>query len=132
TSELDLETLRAWQWHAATQHAAPASLARRSSTARGFTRWLAQNGHTTTDIGARLRAPKAGNSLPRVLTRHQIDHILQSLAQRADTGDPVALRDHAIIELLYASALRVSELTTLTLRDIDFSRLTVRVTGKGS
>src|SRR5690606_27977625 len=51
---------------------------------------------------------------------------------RADTGDPVAIRDHAIVELLYASALRVSELAGLTLRDIDHGRLTLRVTGKGS
>src|SRR5690606_28950308 len=107
-------------------------LARRSSSARGFTRWLARHGHTATDIGARLRAPTVRNGLPRVLTSTQISHILERLAARADTGDPVAIRDHAIVELLYASALRVSELAGLTLRDIDHGRLTLRVTGKGN
>jgi integrase/recombinase XerC len=52
--------------------------------------------------------------------------------QRADTGDAIAIRDHAIIELLYASALRVSELTGLGLGDVDLGRLTVRVLGKGA
>ncbi|HRN29377.1 MAG TPA: tyrosine-type recombinase/integrase, partial [Terrimesophilobacter sp.] len=132
TEALDLELLRAWQWDAAERRAAPATLARRSSTAKGFTRWLAHHGHTATDVGARLRAPKATNALPRVLTRAQLDVIFDQLTALADTGDPVALRDHAIIELLYASALRVSELIGITLPDLDFSRLTVRVTGKGS
>lgn len=132
TEQLDLETLRSWQWDAANRDSAPASLARRSSTARGFTRWLARHGHTATDIGARLRAPTVRGTLPRVLTRSQIDHILDNLAARAATDDPVAIRDHALIEILYATALRVSELVGLTLRDIDHSRLTLRVTGKGN
>ena len=58
--------------------------------------------------------------------------IFARLAERADTGDPIALRDRAIVELLYASALRVSELTGLTLGNLDLARLTVRVLGKGS
>jgi integrase/recombinase XerC len=58
--------------------------------------------------------------------------MLQSVAARASSGDPVALRDQAIVELLYASALRVSELTGLSLSDVDDSRLTVRVLGKGA
>ena len=57
---------------------------------------------------------------------------MSTLRTRADTGDPVALRDLAIVELLYASALRVSELTGLGRNDIDMGRLTVRVLGKGS
>lgn len=132
TDALDLELLRAWQWDAAERGATPASLARRSSTIKGFTRWLAHHGHTPTDIGARLRAPKTTSALPRVLTRSQLDSIFEHLRAIADTGDPIAIRDHAIIELLYASALRVSELTGITLPDLDFTRLTVRVTGKGN
>src|SRR5690606_2807285 len=107
TEQLDLETLRSWQWDAANRDSAPASLARRSSTARGFTRWLARHSHTATDIGARLRAPTVRGTRPRVLTRSQIDHILDNLAARAATDDPVAIRDHALIEILYATALRV-------------------------
>jgi integrase/recombinase XerC len=67
-----------------------------------------------------------------VLTRAQIDGILDDLSARASTGDPLAIRDLAIVELLYASGLRVSELTGLNDGAIDLERLTVRVFGKGS
>lgn len=84
------------------------------------------------DAAARLRAPKADKTLPRVITREQIDGILEALASRAADGDPGALRDVAVIELLYAAGIRVSELTGLDVDDVDFDRLTVRVVGKGS
>ncbi len=131
-AELDLETLREWLWRGSGQGLAASTLGRRSASARSFTAWLAKSGITGTDAGARLRAPKSPQHLPRVLTRPQIDAILVDLAARADTGDPVAVRDLALIELLYASALRVSELAGLRVGDIDRSRLTVRVLGKGS
>src|SRR5690606_29452676 len=76
--------------------------------------------------------PKASNTLPRVLTRTHMPTILDSLAVRAESNDAVAIRDLAIVELLYASALRVSELVGLDVGHIDASRLTVRVTGKRS
>jgi integrase/recombinase XerC len=93
---------------------------------------LVASGHAATDAGARLKAPRPDQHLPRVLTRSQIDEILSGLAARAETGDPVAVRDLAIVELLYASALRVSELAGLKVADIDRTRLTLRVLGKGS
>jgi integrase/recombinase XerC len=61
-----------------------------------------------------------------------MDTLLRSLADLASTGDAIATRDLAIVELLYASALRVSEIVGLNLNDVDLDRLTVRVTGKGS
>jgi integrase/recombinase XerC len=128
----DLELFRDWLWHSSQAGLAKASLARRSAAARGFSGWLVRSGYAETDAAARLRAPKPERHLPRVLTRDQIDGLLDSLAMRADTGDPGAIRDLAVIELLYASALRVSELTGLDLGDLDRSRLTVRVTGKGA
>jgi integrase/recombinase XerC len=131
-TELDLETLREWLWRGSGSGLAASTLGRRSASARSFTAWLAKSGIAATDAGARLRAPKSSQHLPRVLTRPQIDAILAGLAARADTGDPVAVRDLAIIELLYASALRVSELAGLRVGDIDRSRLTVRVLGKGA
>jgi len=84
------------------------------------------------DAAARLRAPKADKTLPRVITREQMDGMLARLAERADDGDPASLRDVALIELLYAAGIRVSELTGLDVDDVDLDRLTVRVTGKGS
>ena len=130
--EIDLELLRGWLWRGSTAGLAKATLARRSATARALTSWLARGGETPTDAAARLRAPKPDRHLPRVLTRDLMDGILTRLSARAATGDVVAIRDLAMVEVLYASALRVSELVGLDLHDIDLERLTVRVLGKGS
>jgi len=132
SSDIDLELLRGWLWRASTAGLAKATLARRSATARALTSWLARTGETPTDAAARLRAPRPDKHLPRVLTRDQMDAILAGLGARAATGDPLARRDLAMVELLYASALRVSELTGLDVRDVDLGRLTARVIGKGS
>lgn len=131
-ADVDLELLRDWLWRASQDGLAKATLARRAAAARALTSWFARTGVTPADAGTRLRAPKTDQHLPRVLTREQMGGILESVQLRADTGDPVAVRDLAIIELLYASALRVSELTGLAVRDVDLGRLTVRVLGKGS
>ena len=130
--DIDLELLRGWLWRGSTAGLAKSTLARRSATARALTSWLARSGETPMDAAARLRAPKPDRHLPRVLTRDQMNAILSGLAGRAATGDVLAIRDLAMVELLYASALRVSELAGLDLHDVDLGRLTVRVLGKGS
>jgi integrase/recombinase XerC len=132
TDRVDLELLRDWLWDGSTAGLAKSTLARRSAAARSLSVWLAKTGATSMDVAARLRAPKADHHLPRVLTRAQIDGILAGLAARAGTGEAIATRDLAIVELLYASALRVSEITGLEAGDVDLGNLTVRVTGKGS
>ena len=145
-AELDLELLRSWLWESSNAGLAKATLARRSAAARSLGAWLARTGVVPMDAAARLRGPKADHHLPRVLTRPQIEGILAGLAARAADPEPesdasladlalpraLALRDLAIIELLYASALRVSELTGLDVAHVDRSRLTVLVTGKGA
>jgi integrase/recombinase XerC len=98
---------------------------------RGFTRWLVTTGQVSVDAATRLKAPRPEQHLPRVLTRGQMTGIFEGLTARSDGGDPAALRDLAIVELLYASAMRVSELTGLRVGDIDRTRLTARVLGKG-
>lgn len=130
--DLDLELLRDWLWRASQDGLAKTTLARRAASARAFAGWLARTHAASTDAAARLKAPKTDHHLPRVLSRDSMDAILARVSTRAETGDPGALRDLAIIELLYASALRVSELTGLGLGDVDLGRLTVRVLGKGS
>lgn len=132
TDAIDLEVLRDWLWDGSKAGLAKSTLARRSAAVRSFSSWLERTGITPGDAATRLRAPKADHHLPRVLTRQQMDAMLAGLAQRAAGGDALATRDLAIVELLYASALRVSELVGLDLGDIDLGRLTVRVTGKGS
>ncbi|GAB2974331.1 tyrosine recombinase XerC [Frigoribacterium salinisoli] len=130
-ADLDLERLRDWLWRGSESGLSRASLARRSASARALTRWLEESGRVGADPGARLRAPKGQGRLPRVLTREQMDGVLSSLAARAGTDDAGALRDLAVVELLYGSALRVSELVGLDVGDLDTARLTARVTGKG-
>ena len=130
-SAVDLELLRGWLWRGSTAGLAKSTLARRSAAARGFTRWLAATGTTPTDAGARLRAPRPDRHLPRVLTRPQVDGLLDDLAARAATGDPNAVRDLAVVELLYASALRVSEIVGARTADLDLERRTLLVLGKG-
>jgi integrase/recombinase XerC len=130
--ELDLELFRDWLWKGSTSGLAKSTLARRSATARSLSAWLRRVGVTPTEPAARLRAPKSDHHLPRVLTRAQVESVFADLAALASTGDVAAARDLAVVELLYASALRVSELVGLDLGDIDSSRLTARVTGKGS
>lgn len=131
-SDLDLDLLRDWLWRSSQDGLSRATLARRAASARSLTSWLARTDAVPTDAAARLKAPKSEHHLPRVLNREQMDSILGTLAHRASSGDPLALRDLAIVELLYASALRVSELTGLGVADVDQGRLTVRVLGKGS
>jgi integrase/recombinase XerC len=130
--DIDLELLRDWLWTGSQAGLAKSTLARRAAAARSLSAWLARTHETPTNAAARLKAPKTDHHLPRVLTRDQMASILERVAVRADTGDPVAVRDLAVIELLYASALRVSELTGLDIGDVDLGRLTVRVLGKGS
>jgi integrase/recombinase XerC len=93
---------------------------------------MRRQGISENDAGARLKSPKADQSLPRVISMPQLDEIFEHLVDNASEGDPLALRDLAIIELLYASGLRVSELVGLSIGDVDLDRLTVRVMGKGS
>jgi integrase/recombinase XerC len=131
-STVDLGLLRDWLWTATERGLARASIARRAASARGWTAWLHRRGLIAADPGARLKAPRAQRTLPRVVTERALADALAALADRASGGDPVAVRDAAIAELLYASALRVSELVGLDLPDVDRRRRTVRVTGKGA
>jgi integrase/recombinase XerC len=129
---LDLALLRDWLWEATERGLARTSIARRAASARGWTAWLHRRGRIAADPGARLKAPRAQRTLPRVVTQQALGAALAALGDRAGGDDPVAVRDAAVAELLYASALRVSELVGLDLPDVDRRRRMVRVTGKGA
>jgi integrase/recombinase XerC len=128
---LDLELLRDWLYAATTGGLARATLARRAAAARSLTGWLKRTGATETDAGARLRAPKAQGRLPRVVGSDQMRGLFEGLEQRCADGEPGALRDLAVLEVLYGSALRVSEACGADVDDLDLGALTIRVTGKG-
>lgn len=129
---IDLELLRAWLFHKQQQSAAPASIARSVATVKSFGSWLEQRHVVSGSPATRLHTPKKSSSLPRVLSVQQMTRILERSANAASSQDPQLVRDHAILELLYATAIRVSELCQLDLSDIDNSAHTIRVIGKGN
>ncbi len=129
---LVLEDARTWVWSMSERGDAATTIARRVSALKSFSHWCHAMALTESDVFLRLSAPKRPRHLPRVMSRSAIDEVLDGLEARAQDGDPLALRDRAVWELLYSSALRVSELVTLTAEACDWSARTVRVMGKGS
>ena len=128
---LDLAMLRSWL---AIQHAAGRSrgtLARRAAAARAFTVWAVREGRLPADPGPRLVSPRPHRTLPAVLRPDQAATVLRAAEAGAAQGDPIALRDYATVELLYATGIRVAELCALDLDDLDLTRRLVRVIGKG-
>lgn len=129
---IGIEQLRGWL---ATQHAhghARASLARRASAARAFTAWALSRGLMATDPGVRLASPQPSRRLPTVLAVDEASTVMALAATASDDGDPVPIRDRAVIELLYATGIRVSEACGLDLDGIERSERRLRVVGKGN
>jgi integrase/recombinase XerC len=129
-ADLDLAALRAWL---AVQHGAGqarTTIARRAAAARAFSAFAHERGLLAEDAGARLASPKAKRQLPEVLAHDEMVAVLERMP--AATDDPLESRDLAIMELLYATGIRVSELCGLDLNDLDDARRTIRVLGKGA
>ncbi len=129
--ETTLADLRGWLAEAASEGAARSTVARRSAAARAFLGWAHRAGHLPTDPGRRLGAPRRPRVLPEVLTSAQARTVVDATTLVAQTGDPLAVRDAAIVELLYATGIRVSELAGLDVDDVDRRDRLVRVLGKG-
>ena len=131
--DLTIDHLRSWLANLQTRGAARSSLSRRTVSIKAFTYWGAKNGWLSRDIGKQLQSPKPQRRLPDILDIEGAITTLDSLAVRvSEEGSSAAMRDRAIVETLYASGIRVSELSGLNLSDIDFSRNTLRVLGKGN
>ncbi|GAA4662261.1 tyrosine recombinase XerC [Amycolatopsis dongchuanensis] len=129
---LDVAVLRAWLAHQRGDGASRTTLARRSAAARTFTAWARRQGAIEGDPGARLVSPRTHRTLPAVLRPDEAGEVLQSAESGAAELDPQGLRDRAVLELLYATGVRVSELCGLDVDDVDFGGRVVRVLGKGS
>lgn len=131
TAALDLEQFRDWLWEETQAEFAATTIARRASSARGFTAWL-KNTERGPDAARRLRSPKTNRSLPRMVSSDAMGDIFADLRGHAASADPVALRDLAIVELLYATGVRVSELCSLDIDSLQLDQRIVRVIGKGN
>ncbi|WP_067548042.1 tyrosine recombinase XerC [Nocardia crassostreae] len=130
--EVDLGLLRSWLAEQAAEGAARTTVARRSSSARTFTGWLAHTGRVSVDPGPRLGSPRAHRVLPSVLGKEQVRAAMEAAESGAAQRDPMAVRDRLIVEMLYATGIRVSELCGLDIEDVDRERRVVRVLGKGN
>jgi integrase/recombinase XerC len=128
---LDLRTLRSWLARQQTLGRSRTTVARRATAARVFTAWALASGRAAADPGVLLGSPKPHRTLPTVLTSDEVRLLLDAAAETATVGDPVALRDLAVLELLYATCARVGELCGLDVDDVDADRRVVRVLGKG-
>lgn len=107
---------------------ADGSVRRKVSTIRSFYKWLRTEGLLQTDPFFGVTGPKAGRRLPHVLTLQDIERMVAA----ADGKAPADLRDRALMELLYAAGLRVSEVMSLNVADVDVRDRSVRIQGKGS
>lgn len=148
--DLDLAVLRSWLAKQRTMGAARTSLTRRATSARTFSAWAHRSGLLPSDVAAPLASPKAHRELPAVLRADQAAALVEApgLAAtpvEATEGDPhvgagrpatqatpVLLRDRALLELLYATGVRISEACGLNTGDVDHARRLIRVFGKGS
>lgn len=132
-SALNISHLRSWLANQQTKGASRTTLSRRATSIKLFTKWAHKEGMIPTDVGANLATPKAHRVLPEILDVKSADLAMQSLETFAEeTGELTAIRNLAMVEVLYASGARVSELCGLNMKDVDYDRQTIRVLGKGN
>ncbi|KAA0961099.1 tyrosine recombinase XerC [Microbacterium sp. ANT_H45B] len=130
--QITLDTLRDWLWAATQRGDARSTLSRRAAAARSFFSWAVEQEVLTHDPSLRLIAPKRGRTLPTVASKDAMTALLETQRQAAESGEPTALRDHGVLELLYGAGIRVSELCGMDVDDLDLDRGTARVLGKGA
>lgn len=130
-----LEDFRAWLAQLTEHGMSRTTMARKTTAIRQFMSWLVRQGIRQDNPATRLITPKQTSHLPDTLSQRQVRQALDALyeAVRGESGgpDPLALRDVAMFEVLYATGIRVAEIEGLDIEDIDFSRSVVKVTGKG-
>jgi integrase/recombinase XerC len=132
-SQLTLSHIRSWLANQQVKGGARTTLSRRAVSIRIFTKWAHKKGFLASDVGISLATPKGHRTLPDVLTVADASLAMDALETRVGEEEgPLAARDLAILEVLYATGARVSELCGLDFSDVDYSRNTIRVLGKGN
>lgn len=124
-----LAALRQWLGKAVNEGKSRATLARRTASVKAFSTWAVKNGHIVQDEAARLVSPRVTRDLPKILGVTQAGDFVGNAASRTQEE---YRRDTAILEFLYATGMRVSELSGLDIKDVDLRRRMVRVLGKGN
>ena len=132
-SNVTIAHIRSWLATQQVKGGARTTLSRRAVSIRLFTKWATKKGFLAKDIGLTLATPKGHRTLPEVLSISDAAVAMDSLATRvAEEESATSIRDCAILEVLYASGARVSELCGLDLDDIDYQRNAILVLGKGN
>lgn len=132
-ADADLRDLRAWLAAQQAAGRARTTLQRRSAAAHGFFRWAEQSGRLPRDPSAALRSPRPHRRLPATVSQAEAAQLLaDALVVAREDGGPAGLRDVALLEVLYATGVRVAELCGLGTGDVDRDRGVLRVFGKGA
>jgi integrase/recombinase XerC len=129
--DVDVSALRSWLAKQQSLGRSRTTVARRAAAARVFTAWAYLTGRARGDPGALLVSPKPHRVLPSVLAAREVRALLDAAAEWAASAGPAGVRDVAMLELLYATGIRVGELVGLDVDDVDAERRVVRVLGKG-
>lgn len=130
--QVDVSELRSWLAAMAADSRSRATLARRTAAVRTFFGWAVHTNRIAEDPSSRLASARVGRSLPTVLGRDAAAQLLNTARQTAQSGDPTDIRDWAVAEALYATGVRVGELCSADLGDLDQMERTLRVMGKGA
>jgi integrase/recombinase XerC len=130
-SNLNLDSSRDWLYKLSTSGLSNSSISRKAAALRSFAAWQAKQNPTMIDFAQRLKSPKVQRTLPKTISAKMLSDMMDWV-EPDGTLSPDAARERLILELLYSTGCRVSELCNLELSSIDFSRNTVMVTGKGN
>jgi integrase/recombinase XerC len=130
--DIGIAELRGWLASQRVAGLSSATIARRATSIRMFFAWATHTKLITEDPASALVIPKVSKKLPHILQQNQAENLMDRAALRADDNSPTHIRDQAMLELLYATGIRVGELVGLDIHDLDPTRRTIRVLGKGS
>jgi integrase/recombinase XerD len=130
-NELTEDHLMRYTTHLRAREYAASTIARKTAALKSFSTWLVERGVTRSDTAERLTSPRVEKYTPRAISPTEIDQLLAQAAKSAAENKPEGLRDQAMLETLYSTGMRVSELVALNISDLDLERRIARCTGKG-